>query len=143
MLTADALGAYLVSLIVGIQMNLSDRREFLVRVVSLSLVVPAIAVALGLLTPWFGLLAAAALFVQGILGHLLGRVLDSWLRTGRREFLFWTAWSVGMGVVAGIGVTKVWGITASVLFGLFLSILLISIGYCGSRQIKRGRKNEA
>lgn len=120
-------------------MNLSDRREFLVCVVSLSLGLPAIAVALGLLTPWFGLLAAAALFVQGILGHLFGRVLDSWLRTGRRGFLFWAAWSLGMGVVAGIGMAKVWVTTASVAFGLFLSTVLISIGYCESRRMKRGR----
>lgn len=124
-------------------MNLSDRREFLIRVVSLSLVLPAIAVALGLLTPWFGLVAVAALFVQGILGHLLGRVLNSWLRNGRRGFLFWTAWSVGVGVVAGIGMTRVWAITASMAFGLLLSIVLISIGYSESRQMKRGRTDVA
>lgn len=47
----------------------------LIRIVGLPIVLLAMAVAFGLLTPLLGVLAAVGLFIQGALGHWIGRIV--------------------------------------------------------------------
>lgn len=115
-------------------MNQSGRNTLLVTVVLLPIALSVIAVSLGLLKPLFGILAAAGLAVQGVVGHVFGRVLWSWVRGTRRGFLFWLVWSVCIGVGCGIELAAIWGIAGGVLFGIFLSAILISIGCLEPKQ---------
>ena len=109
----------------------------LFRIVGLPLALTAMAVALGLLKPLLGVLAAVGLVIQCTIGHWFGRIMWGWVHDGRRGGLFWSAFSIFAGVSSGIGIASIWGIVGGVLFGIILSMLLVCIGYLESKQQQR------
>lgn len=48
--------------------------------------------------------------------------------------LFWSAFSVLVGVCSGIGIASIWGIVGGILFGVMLLLLLACIGHLESKQ---------
>ena len=109
----------------------------LFRIVGLPIALSAMAVALGLLKPLLGFLAAVGLVIQRSLGHWFGRIVWAWVHGGRRGMLFWSAFSIFVGVCSGIGIASIWGVVGGIPFGVVLTMLLVGIGYPESKQQQR------
>ncbi|MES2788986.1 MAG: hypothetical protein V4719_05140 [Planctomycetota bacterium] len=107
--------------------------RMLFRIVGLPIALSGIAVALGLLTPLFGLLAAVGLVTEAVLSHWFGDYLFSWGRGGWRSLMIWSVFGIVLGIECGIGMASILGDAGGVVFGVTLSMLVIGIGYLGSQ----------
>lgn len=114
-----------------------DRLERLLAIVGMPIVLASIAVGLGILRPLIGVLAAIVLMLQVWVGRLLGRVIWSWPRSGRRGFMFWIAFCLGVGLSGGIGIARVGGLTGGILFGVALTGILTLLGRLETIQHRR------